>query len=308
MTPPRFDLVGIGECMVELYADQPLGLTPTLQRAYGGDVLNTLVTAARLGARTGFVSRVGDDPFGAGLRAAWQAEGVDTAQAPLVAGENGIYFISLLPGGEREFTYRRGGSAASQLLPEQLDESYLASAGCLLLSGITQAISPGAEAATHAAARIARRHGVRVAYDPNYRPRLWAGRGGLPAARAAFDSLLPLVDWLLPSHPADAALLGLSDEDAAAVLHAFADRGPQVALKCGADGCRLAVNGVGHRVAADPVDSVVDSTGAGDAWNGGFLFHLARGLDPVAAARQANRLAAAKLAHRGAIPPRAMPA
>jgi 2-dehydro-3-deoxygluconokinase len=134
--------------MVEFWADEPLGSAERLHRAYGGDVLNALVTAARLGSRVGFMTKVGDDPFGPGLLEAWRAEGVDTAHAPLVEGENGVYFISLLADGEREFTYRRTGSAASTLAPDDLGASYLASSRTLLVSGITQAISLGAGAAT----------------------------------------------------------------------------------------------------------------------------------------------------------------
>ncbi|OOV12342.1 hypothetical protein BXU09_16115 [Deinococcus sp. LM3] len=69
------DLIALGECMVELRADGPLGDALQLTRACGGDTLNALVSAARLGSRCGFISRVGSDPFGHGLRRAWQAEG-----------------------------------------------------------------------------------------------------------------------------------------------------------------------------------------------------------------------------------------
>ena len=100
-----FDLVSVGECMVELRAGESLRTATELQRSYGGDTLNTLVTASRLGLRTAFISRVGDDPFGEGLRQAWQAEGVNVDAAPVVSGENGVYFIHVQDG-EREFTYR----------------------------------------------------------------------------------------------------------------------------------------------------------------------------------------------------------
>lgn len=286
----RFDLVGLGECMVEFNATEPLASARRFSKAYGGDVLNALVAAARQGARTAFVSRVGDDPFGAGLRAAWQEEGVDVGQAPLVPGENGVYFISLDAHGERSFTYRRAGSAASQLSAGDIDEAFIASARCILLSGITQAISPGARAATLAAARCAREHGVLVAYDPNYRPRLWESEG---AARAACAELMPCVDILIPSLPADAAILPGAPHEL--VAHAV--------VKHGDEGCEVWLHGQCTAVPAIAVQ-VVDTTGAGDAWNGAYLAAVLRGEAPAAAAALANRVAAAKLAHRGAIPPR----
>ena len=114
MNTRRYDLVGLGECMVELRGDAALGGAAQLACSYGGDVLNALVAAARQGGRTGFVSRVGDDPFGAALRAKWRGAGVDISQAPPVAGENGVDGIALLAGGGRDCSYRRSGSAASR--------------------------------------------------------------------------------------------------------------------------------------------------------------------------------------------------
>lgn len=301
----RFDLIGIGECMVEFHADGALGTAPALTRGYGGDVLNSLVGAARLGARTGFITQVGDDPFGAAMRAAWEAEGVNLEHAPLQRGENGVYFISVREDGEREFSYRRQDSPASRLSAANLDEAYIAQSRCLLLSGITQALSASARDATLEAARIAMRHGVSVAYDPNYRPRLWATQGGLDAARAALDAVLPYTDWILPSHPADAILLGddVSD-DAMALAAAFAQRCPNVALKCGPDGAIIATNADTTHVAGVKAEKVIDTTGAGDLWNGSFLTFLQQGMDAPQAAARAHRMAAAKLAWRGAIPPR----
>ncbi|RZJ85499.1 MAG: sugar kinase [Massilia sp.] len=305
----RFDLIGIGECMVEFHSAEPLATASQLQRAYGGDVLNALVTNQRLGGKTGFITAVGDDPFGSGLLAAWRREGVDTSHVLERPGDNGVYFISVSPDGERAFTYRRHGTPASQFSPEDIDAAYVASSHWLLLSGITQALSPATRAATLAAARIAADAGVRIAYDPNYRPRLWALHGGLSAARAAFDEIVPFVEWLLPSHPVDAVLLGADEAmeeemDAAfSVVSRFADRAPNVALKCGANGCILAGYGTVHHVPGVRADKVVDTTGAGDCWNGSFLFDLQRSATPLDAAVAANRRAAAKLAHRGAIPP-----
>lgn len=285
-----FDLIGLGECMVEFHATEPLATATAFRKGYGGDVLNALVSAARQGGRTAFVTRVGDDPFGPGLRAAWAEEGVDVTHAPLTPGENGVYFISLDAHGERSFTYRRAGSAAAHLTPDDLDENVIASARCILLSGITQAIAPGARAATLSAARIARQHGVLVAYDPNYRPRLWGSRED---ARAACAELLPFVDILIPSLPADADVLPGAPQSL--VAHAV--------VKHGEAGCEVWRDGAGVTVPA-VLAQVVDTTGAGDAWNGAYLMGVLQGQEPVAAAAAANRVAALKLAHRGAIPPR----
>lgn len=302
----QFDLIGIGECMVECYADQPLGTTPTLNRSCGGDVLNTLVTASRLGLRTAFISQVGNDPFGPGLLQSWQEEGINTEHSPLVPGENGIYFISLLEGGEREFTYRRAGSAASEIQPDQLNPDFVTSSRMLMVSGITQAISESAQKTILEAVRIAKSAGVQVIYDPNHRPRLWSDRGGPAAARAAFDEILPMVDILLPSFPADLSFLNPDLDSQKAALEVFSSLHPFVVLKSGEDGAFYHHTGRSGHVPAVKVDQVTDTTGAGDCWNGAFLFCILQGKSVPDAIRFAHQVAAAKLAFRGAIPPRSL--
>jgi len=298
------DVVGVGECMVEFHATEPLASASTLVRAYGGDVLNALTIAARLGARTGFVTRVGQDPFGPGLRSAWQRDGIDTKYAPLVPGENGVYFISVHENGEREFTYRRAGSAAAGLTEHDVPAAYVASSRVLLLSGITQAISQAAQAATLHAARAARAAGTLVAYDPNYRPKLWDARGGERAARHAYQELAPLADLLLPSYPADLVFLSAPAESAREAAVAFARHAARAAVKAGDQGAWLADEHGVHHAPATRAARVLDTTGAGDAWNGAFLHALISGRPSAHAAEFANAVAAWKLQFRGAIPPR----
>lgn len=300
---PTLDVIALGEAMVELWADRPLGESDTLHRSWGGDVLNALVTVSSLRGRTGLITRVGNDPFGPDLLRLCREYGVDTACAPLVPGENGVYFISLDPESEREFTYRRAGSAASTLAPEQLDTAYLTSARTLLLSGITQAISGTAQAATLEAARIARAAGVTVAFDPNYRSVLWAARGGARAAQAAWQGLAPFVDVLLPSFPADLPALDLTELDSPeATVTRLRGQVPRVALKAAERGAYLLGPEGECHVPTAPV-AVVDSTGAGDAWNGAFLLGLARGVAPYDAARQAHRASAEVLTQHGGLFP-----
>src|SRR4030042_1579220 len=125
------DIVSLGECMVERFSEEPIAQARSFHKACGGDTLNTLVAAARLGASTGFVTRVGDDPFGAFLLESWRGEDIDVSHARLVEGFNGLYFISLLPEGEREFTYYRRGSAASTMTPADLDPAHIGGARVL---------------------------------------------------------------------------------------------------------------------------------------------------------------------------------
>lgn len=290
------DLVAIGEGMVEFHAE---GID-LFRRGFAGDVVNTLIHAARQGLSTALVSRIGDDAFGLLLRAAWEGEGIDLSHAPTVPGENGVYFIVTDDQGEREFVYRRTGSAASQLSPADLDVEWISTARMILLSGITQAISDSAEATVAKAASLGRPS----AFDPNYRPRLWARRGGSGAARAAFAAVAPQVEWILPSYPSDLPLVGAEDASPHDALAVFAASGASVAMKLGADGVLLRHRGRSVHLPAVSVEKVIDTTGAGDAWNAAFLAALMSGEAPEPAALQANVRAADTLGYRGAIPPR----
>jgi len=285
--------------MVEFFSQQPLTCTEREQsflRTYGGDALNCLVAASRLGARCGFITRVGDDPFAEFLLNAWRAEGIDLGGVRRVPGFNGIYFISVSGAGEREFTYYRFGSAASTLSPEDVEGDYLRRAKVFHSSGITQAISASARAAVREAFRRAKELGLRTSFDPNFRPRLWNAE----EARGALEEILPYVDIFLPSLPSDTQpLLGLLEAEA--VIRWFWERGATVvAVKRGEKGCAIGHAGQVEALPAYPVEPV-DTTGAGDAFDGAFLSALARGKRPRQAARLALAAAALSTRRRGAI-------
>lgn len=292
-------LVTVGEGMVEFHAEAP----GVYRQGFAGDVVNTAIHASRLGIRAALLSRIGADIFADPLRAAWEVEGLDLSHAPTVPGDNGIYFITTDADGERSFTYRRAGSAASRLSPADLDAPWLAGADMILTSGITQAISDTAQALV---AAIAAPPGLRrkLAHDPNHRPALWARRGGEAAARAALAQVQGRVAWLLPSWPADAVLLPDMPPSAEGAARAFAAEGADVALKMGAEGVLILQGGRLTHLPAQAVARVIDSTGAGDAWNAAFLAGLIRGEPATRAAAGANAHAATVLGHRGAIPPR----
>ena len=307
------DLIGVGECMVELSTATTVGDAAAFDVGYGGDVMNTLVMAAKLGAKVGYVSKVGNDAFGPRLMADWRRHGIDLRSCRMVPGQNGLYIISSLPDGTHEFWYYRNGSAASTLAADDVDAAYVQSARALLISGITQAISASAQAATLRAASLAHATGTMVFYDPNVRMKLWAersahdatGRSALELARNAVHEIMPVVDYVLPSHPSDAiAVLG-DVKRPSPDLHAqaYADLGcALVGMKLGAAGSRVYRNGAGISEAAPQATRLRDSTGAGDAWNAAFIWHTLNGAGAQTAARYANAIATWKVQFRGAIP------
>jgi 2-dehydro-3-deoxygluconokinase len=289
------DLISIGECMVEFSCDGRLAEATTFRKSYGGDTLNTLVAASRLGSRTAYITKVGNDPFGEYLFRSWEEEGIDLSHTERTEGFNGIYFISLDEGGEYEFTYYRKGSAASQLDPGSIDEAFVTGTEILHSTGITQAISGNNREYVRRAFRLAHSSGVRVSYDPNFRPKLW----GREEAGGALEEVLGEVEIALPSRKDVTSLLGL--REVGEIADFFWDRGVRVlALKDGERGCYLCQKGRVEKVLSPPV-KVVDTTGAGDAFNGAFLHGLLRGDSPREAALLGVVVASLKVQGRGAV-------
>jgi 2-dehydro-3-deoxygluconokinase len=291
------EIISIGECMIELFSDQPLEEADAFRRSLAGDTLNILVAAARLGASTGYVTRIGKDPFAGYLLNTWRKEGIDVSHVKQVDGFNAVHFVALLPGGDREFVYYRRGSAPSTMEPSDLDPQYIASARVLHVSGITQAISATARATVRRAVEIAHERGVSVSYDPNYRRQLWTRQ----EARKGMEEVLPYVSYFLPSAPADTeALLDTSDPREA--VDAMRARGiGVVAVKCGERGSVIGVGDEVFEVPAYTPGPVVDTTGAGDAFNGGFLHGTLHGMSPRDAATLGAIAAGLKLRGRGAL-------
>ncbi len=294
--PAELDIVSIGECMIEMFCEGPLATTDTYTRTFAGDTMNMLVAASRLGARAGYVTHVGNDPFQDFLTGAWRSEGIDLRCATPLDRPNGLYFISILPGGEREFTYYRAGSAASFLEPADIDPDYIGSARVVYASGITQAISKSARAAVLEAFRIARERNVVTAFDTNLRLGLWS----LEEARNALDEILPHVDILLPSAPEESEAL-FGTDDARVVIGSARQRGvPMVAVKCGAAGAMLGVGDEIQELPAYVPENVSDTSGAGDVFNGGLLYGLTQGMSAVESARLGTVMAGLKIRGRGA--------
>ncbi|MEQ8366532.1 MAG: sugar kinase [Roseicyclus sp.] len=292
------DVLALGEPLAE-FVSQPTGegAMPLYRQGFGGDTSNAMVAAARQGARVGYLSAVGNDPFGAGLRQLWTDEGIDHTHVKTHPdAPTGVYFVRPHASG-REFWYARRGSAASLYGPEDLPEDVIASARILHVSALSQAISPSMRAAVTHAARIARAHDTLVSYDTNLRLNLWS----LDEARAAIDAFLPLADIVMPSDDEAEMLTGLRDPEA--LIAAFRAHGAKtVILKRGARGAVLD-QGDGPVVIAPGPSSPVDSTGAGDSFAGAFLAYLLETGRADIAARRAALVAAGTVSGMGAIDP-----
>ncbi len=291
------DLVCIGEPMLE-FNQQP---GPDDRRIYlegfGGDTSNAAIAAARAGASVAYLTALGQDVAGDRFVELWQSEGVDTSHVRRSAERpTAVYFVTHGPKGHA-FLYYRSGSAAAGYGPADVPEALIAGAKILYASGISQAISPSAADAVFHAIAIAKRNGVCVAYDTNYRPRLW------PPARAAavIHAAIALADIALPGLDDAIALTGLTDPESIADF--YLGLGPRiVVLKMGEQGALLATPDSRIRIPTFPCIPV-DATGAGDSFCGNFLARILAGDAPERAARYAAAAAALKCEGYGAVAP-----
>ncbi|WP_224982536.1 carbohydrate kinase family protein [Geomonas agri] len=290
----KYDVVGLGVCTMDLLMvvdELPGG--ELVQRAHasalagGGPVATALVALARLGARTAMLDLVGDDLIGRMIVEELKAEGVDTAGMVIDAGSTSSQASILVRqrDGDRAITFAPGTSG--ELPFEKLNLCMIREAKILHLNGRHWQ-------ACLEAAQVAREAGVLVSFD-----------GGSHRFRPEHCELLPLVDICIVAEEYAESCTGASSLEQAA--QALLQYGPKVVgITSGTRGSfLLSRDGKFFHQPAYPVEQVVDTTGAGDAYHGGFLFGLAQGLSLKESARYASAVGAlntAALGGRAALP------
>ncbi|WEX76572.1 sugar kinase [Sinorhizobium numidicum] len=291
-------MLSIGECMVELMQAEG----DMLRKGYAGDTFNTAYYA-RLFLPTDwsvdYFTAVGTDIVSSEMLAFIENTGIGTGHIRRIEGlMPGLYMIHLKEG-ERSFSYWRSASAAKLLAedPERLRAAIEAS-DVVFFSGITLAILAANTVETLLTElRRARASGKRVVFDPNIRPRLW----GEPARmRATLEAGARAANLVMPSFDDEAAHFG--DESVEATIDRYRALGVEdVAVKDGARGVTLHFTGEERVHVPAVAAAVVDTTSAGDSFNGAFLARLAAGDSPAEAAAFAVRVAAAVIGHHGAL-------
>lgn len=290
-------IAAIGEAMIELSLagdDAKVGVA--------GDTLNTAIYLKRSAPslQVDYITRLGTDAFSDRIRDVIAAEQIGTdgiLRDP--NGTPGLYAITTDDAGERSFTYWRDSSAARQtfITDSGPDFSVLTGYDVLYLSGITMAIlSIPVRAALLEFLRGFRHSGGRLCYDSNYRPRLWSD---VHTARQMNDAMWALTDIALPSIDDEQALTGQSADDIATRFLGLRKTG---ALKRGPLGPLCLQTGVHHDF--PQAAAVVDTTAAGDSFNGGYLAASLTGADQADALRAGHDLAMQVIGHKGAILPR----
>jgi len=293
----------VGEAMIELIPSRD-GTSAQLSPA--GDVLNSAVYFKRLCKETAsarFVTVVGEDPFSEKIIETSKHEDLEVGSIRQQAGEScGLYSISTSTSGERSFSYWRSASAARTLFQSPDDFVALQDCDVVLITGITLAImsANAREGLLNWIKDAQQARNVKLAFDSNYRPKLWEN---LTSARMWTERFWQATDIAFPSIDDESDLFG--DADTAAVLKRFATYNVSAgALKCGTDGAYI-LGGPDKKVPVQPVLNVVDTTAAGDSFNGGFLSGFVAGRSSEDCVQAGQRIARHVIQHRGGIVPAA---
>jgi 2-dehydro-3-deoxygluconokinase len=288
------DLLTLGETMAALRGAGPLRLGGSLQLSVAGAESNVAIGLSRLGHRTRWIGRVGDDELGALVLRTLRAEGVDVANAVVAPGElTGLLLFDRAPGGAIRVHYRRAGCAGARLTPADVAPALAQGARIVHVSGITAALGDDPAATVRFAIEAGRAAGATICLDVNHRPKLWRRE----RARTTLRPLAAAVHVLVASED-ELPLVG-DGPDEATRARALLDLGVrEVVVKRGARGAS-AYTPDGRCDEPARTVTVVDTVGAGDAFTAGYLSALLDGLPVEERLRRGVTLGAAAVAASG---------
>jgi 5-dehydro-2-deoxygluconokinase len=287
LSDPTLDVIAIGRSSVDLYGAQVGGRLEDMasfSKAVGGCPTNIAIGTARLGLKSGLITRVGDEHMGRFIREQCLREGVDVAGVHTDPSR----LTSLVVLGIRDdktfpLIFYRDNCADSALDESDIDEAYIAAAKAIVVTG-THFSRPNTAAAQNLAIAYARKHGRRVAFDVDYRPNLWglAGHGAGEERYVKSESVTGHLQKILPScdlvvgTEEEIMIAGGAEEPLAALRAVRALTEATIVLKRGPMGCVVFPGAIpasiedGVKGPGFPVE-VYNVLGAGDAFMSGFL-------------------------------------
>lgn len=268
------DVVTIGDGMITMVpmSKGPLRFSNTFERKIGGAELNFAIGCSRLGLKTGWISKLGNDEFGKYILYCARGEGVDTTEVELVEGyPTSVYFREILGDGSGRSYYYREKSPTVTMKEQDLKDEYFQKAKLLHITGVYPSISNHNSNIIKKAVQVAKKNGLLVSFDPNIRLKMWTKE----EARSYILDILPDVDILLTGEEESEIILGKNSiHNYISKFHEYGIS--QVVIKQGADGC-IGSNGK-NIYSCPPIKprAVVDTVGAGDGFDAGFISSFLR--------------------------------
>lgn len=271
------DVITIGDAMIAMCPIEkgPIIFSDTFKRKVGGAELNVAMGCARLGIKSGWISRLGNDDFGKYILKTARGEGIDTSEVKLVDEyPTSVYFREVLSDGSSRSFYYREKSPTSTMRCEDLNEDYFKQAKVLHITGVFPSIAKNNQDIILEAVNLAKRNNLTVSFDPNIRLKMWTKE----EAKAYIEKILPNVDILLVGDEEIEILLGeTSIEDAIKIFHNYGIG--KVIVKKGSKGSIGSDGDNIYYIDAIKPKALVDTVGAGDGFAAGFLTALCKGQD-----------------------------
>jgi 2-dehydro-3-deoxygluconokinase len=275
------------------------------KKKYAGDVFNTGIYIKRCikeKVNVKFLTAIGSDASSNEMLTMMKEESLDSSLTfRSSTAQMGLYIIDVDCDGERKFTYWRETSAAKQVMSfidKNASDVMFSETDLFFFSGISIAILSESDRQKlwHFISKL-KAAGTLIVFDPNYRPTLWTS---LKETRTAYDSAFELADIALPGVDDHMVIYNAKNaEDVANCLEQFDIA--EIVIKNGVQGMLLSINGERSFIEVEPVKNVIDTTSAGDAFNGAYLSARLSGKTATDAATFAAKVSACVIQHKGAI-------
>lgn len=277
----EYDLILLGRVAIDFNPvdlNRPLEESSNFNKYLGGSPANIAVGMARLGKKIGFLAKVSDDQFGDYVVHYFEKEGIDTSHITRCRhGENlGLTFTEIKSPTESNILMYRDGVADLMLEPEDVDEEYICRAKALLISGTALAASPSREAALKAIL-LAKKNGVVVIFDIDYRAYTWRGPDEISIYYSMAASNADLILGSREEFDLTERIQGVcgSDDESAARWHSLGAK--IVVIKHGKEGS-MAYTCDGKHYAVKPFPTnALKGFGGGDGYASSFIRALIDG-------------------------------
>jgi 2-dehydro-3-deoxygluconokinase len=283
------DIIGIGEALIE-FAEEAPGV---FRQSFAGDIVNTLYYASKLGLKTSFLSSLGSDSFTDDLLKFLDASSIARTNCEIVRGKNnGLYVIRTDPSGEPKFTFFRSTSAAREAFnaPRTLEHTSV-----IMCSAIGLAVFHGRD--NYFKTLESAGTGSLIYFDLNVRESLWSDLNELVMLLRRIASTVTILSL---SRSDDEKLFG--QRDTATILACYQDLGfKHCILRDGAEDVHIMTGTKIETVSVEAATNVVDATGAGDAFNAGYIYGLLNNFETIHCAELACRSAREVLGARGGV-------
>lgn len=285
----NYQIVTIGDAMITMnpVTTGPMRYVTHFERKLGGAELNFAIGCARLGITPKWISRLGNDEFGRVIYNFARGEGVDVSEVKFVANHpTSVNFKEINESGAGKTFYYRYQSPILTFKATDITEDMFKEVNLVHITGVFLAIDKGNFAVVERILEIAKAKGIPVSFDPNIRLKLWS----IEEARETYEKIFPYVDILLTGLDEIRLIIGLDaneDLEKFANLHGI----KHLVIKDGSNGSKLYKDGKWTEAKAFKVRPI-DTVGAGDGFDAGFIYGYLNGYSPEEVLRFANGVGA----------------